>query len=161
MQINAKLSSQLMGMSVLSKQGMTLLEVLVVLVIVTMMVGFTIHGGEQIRSQMSAQFSLKRSILHHQYAQIKALTDQRDMFVLYDLVKQEQRVVSAEDNIFAEQYSDLKVKVAKQRYHYNSNGEVNQFNTLVFEDNYFTYRLIMHIKWGRIRIEKTERFPID
>nr|WP_176717598.1 hypothetical protein [Brochothrix thermosphacta] len=37
---------------------MTLLEVLVVLVIVTMMVGFTIHGGEQIRSQMSAQFSL-------------------------------------------------------------------------------------------------------
>lgn len=145
-----------MAQSRLNRRAFTMGELLLVLVIVMLLAGVSFQGMAQLQTQMNSFFSLKRTVMHHQLAQMRAIETKQTQVVHYDLLNQQQVI-----GTISEKYQDVTVIKAAPNYRYNSDGEVNRFDTLLFETAYHQFRLVMHIKWGRMRLEKTERFYHD
>lgn len=140
----------------LNKRAFTIGELLLVLVIVMLLAGISFKGVSQLHTQLNSFFSLKRTVMHHQLAQMRALETKQTQEVRYDLLKQQQLLGTISEN-----YQELTIVKAAPMYRYNSAGEVNRFDTLIFETAHHQFKVVMHIKWGRMRLEKTERFYLD
>ncbi|MBO0995254.1 competence type IV pilus minor pilin ComGD [Bacillus sp. SD088] len=141
-----------------SSKGFTLLEMLIVLSVVSIILLFSIFTYQSFSDMLEKKTFITQLEADLYYAHAYALSRRDKVQIQFSSIKKEYKVIDVQSGeIVLERRIPSTIYIQKSNVNsfvINSEGNVSNFGTIIFQQHQHTIKLTFYIGKGRFRIEE-------